>query len=473
MSHTGGIPGTGSSGPNARPLSRRALLGAAAAGATGMVLGGRGLTSSTGSAARRLGAGTRLTAATVRQPGSLPNPSVAPGTESLPEIEHIVVVMMENHSFDNLLGMSGRGDGFPLGPNRLPTAACPDGKGGLVHAFHMPSECMTDGVGNDWNTGHGSYDNGTNLGFVKSSTGESMGYFIEDDIPFTWGLASTFPIADRWFCSLLGQTNPNRRYLYAGTSLGLVNDGLPTELPPNGTIFDSFNKHGITWKNYYSDNPSPLVWLGLGAHADILDRLVKMEEFYKDADAGTLPQFSMLDPNYTIQSEENPQDIQFGEQYLSDVINAVMQGPKWSKTLLIWTYDEWGGWYDHVPPPAAIPPDDIPPDLPPGSLPGGFDLYGFRVPAGVVSPYARRDFVSHTVYDHTSILKTVETKWNLPALTRRDANASDILAMIDLKAKPAFLTPPRLPYPANAATSYRCLATGPGQIPPPSAVTGP
>jgi phospholipase C len=196
-----------------------------------------------------------------------------------------------------------------------------------------------------------------------------------------------------------------------------------------------------------------------------------MEEFYKDAAAGTLPQFSMLEPNYTISSEENPQDIQFGDQYLADVVSAVMQGPKWSKTLMIWTYDEWGGWYDHVPPPAAIPPDDIPPDLPPGSLPGGFDMYGFRVPAGVISPYARRNFVSHTVYDHTSVLKTVETKWNLPALTRRDANAASVLEMIDLKAAPAFLTPPPLPDPANPGTSYNCLATGPGQIPPPSAVT--
>jgi phospholipase C len=103
-------------------------------------------------------------------------------------------------------------------------------------------------------------------------------------------------------------------------------------------------------------------------------------------------------------------------------------------------------------------------------MPGGFDLYGFRVPAGVISPFSKRDFVSHTVYDHTSILKTVETKWNLPALTRRDANARDVLEMVDLKAVPAFLTPPKLPDPANPAGSYTCLATGPGPIPPPSAV---
>ena len=117
--------------------------------------------------------------------------------------------------------------------------------------------------------------------------------------------------------------------------------------------------------------------------------------------------------------------------------------------MLIWTYDEHGGYYDHVPPPAAVPPDDVPPALKPGDPPGGFDRYGFRVPAGVVSPYAKKNFVSHTIYDHTSILKTVEEKWNLPALTRRDANANSLFDMLDLHKKPAFLKPPKLPAAAD------------------------
>jgi len=465
MDHRAGRADTGHEAPPVgAALSRRALLGATAAGAAGLVLG------RPGRATHRLSP-SLLASAAVRQPGSLPNPSVRPGTEHLPEIQNIVVVMMENHSFDNLLGTLGRGDGFPRGHDGRPSSSCPDGQGNLVHAYPMPSDYQTDGVGNDWNTGHRSYDNGTNQGFVMASSGETMGYFTPGDMPFTSGLASTFPIADRWFCSVLAQTDPNRRYLFSGTSLGLIDDSLPSELPPNGTIFDTFNRYRISWKDYYSDNPSPLVYIGLAGQPSITDKFVKMEEFYRDAAAGTLPQFSLLEPNYTVQSEENPQNVQFGDQYLAEVVNAVMQGPQWPKTLMIWTYDEWGGWYDHVPPPAAIPPDDVPPDLPSGSLPGAFDRYGFRVPAGVISPYARPDFVSHRVYDHTSILKTVETKWNLPALTRRDANATDVLAMIDLRSQPAFLKPPRLPAPANPALTYRCLATGPGQIPPPSAVT--
>lgn len=369
-------------------FSRRALLGMAAAGAAGIMLSGRAGAATSAPVSSDRERQAWLSSASIRQPGSLPNPAVAPGTESIPEIRNIVMVMMENHSYDNILGMSGRGDGFPRGADGLPSIALPNGQGEVVHAFHMPSECMTNGVSQNWNVGHHSYDNGTNRGWVEAASGETMGYFLGTDVPFTWGLARTFPIADRWFCSAMCQTDPNRRYLFAGTSLGLIDDSFPTELPPNGTIFDSLNEYGITWKDYYSDAPTALVWIGLAGKASITDKFVKADEFFEDAAAGTLPQFSMLDPNYSIQSEENPQDIQYGDQYLSDVVKAVMSGPQWPHTLLIWTYDEWGGWYDHVVPPAAIPPDDVPPDLPPGYLPGGFDLYGFRVPAGVVSPYA-------------------------------------------------------------------------------------
>jgi phospholipase C len=450
-------------GPGSPRFSRRQLLGAATVGAGGLALGGFG----------RRGPVAAASAAPIRQPGSLPNPAAAAGTDQIPEIEHIVVVMMENHSFDNMLGMSGRGDGFTLGADGRPTVALPDGHGGLVHAFHMPSDCQTGGVSQSWDAGHLSYDGGTNRGFVEATTGEAMGYFLGTDVPYLWGLARTFPLADRWFCSVMAQTDPNRRYLISGTSLGLVDDSYPSALPPNGVIFDTFNRYGITWKEYYSDFPTLGVYLPLLGRPAYEPHLVKMAEFFSDAAAGTLPQFSLLEPNYSTQSEEDPQDVQYGDQYLAAVVNAVMDGPKWPKTLLIWTFDEWGGWYDHVPPPAAVAPDDVPPNLAPGSQPGTFARYGFRVPSGVVSPYARRNHVSHTVYDHTSILKTVETKWNLPALTRRDANARSVLDMVDLTAAPAFLTPPALPDPANPALSYRCLSTGPGAIPPPSAVSGP
>ncbi|HVA08419.1 MAG TPA: alkaline phosphatase family protein, partial [Acidimicrobiales bacterium] len=128
-------------------------------------------------------------------------------------------------------------------------------------------------------------------------------------------------------------------------------------------------------------------------------------------------------------------------------------------------------YYDHVPPPAAIPPDDIPPALQPGDPPGGFDRYGFRVPSGVVSPFAKENHVAHTIYDHTSILKTVEEKWNLPALTRRDANANSLFDMLDFHKKPAFMRPPNLPAAADPTAKAECLRTGAGTIPPPSTIS--
>ena len=139
-----------------------------------------------------------------------------------------------------------------------------------------------------------------------------------------------------------------------------------------------------------------------------------------------------------------------------------MASPAWSKTVLVWCYDEHGGYYDHVPPPAAVPPDDVPPKLLPGDVPGGYDRYGFRVPAAVVSPWARKGYVSSVVHDHTSILKLVETKFNLPALTARDAGADDLLDCLDLGGTPPFLTPPTLPAPLNReGTAPLCTGAGP------------
>jgi phospholipase C len=271
---------------------------------------------------------------------------------------------------------------------------------------------------------------------------------------------------------VLGQTYPNRRYLMAATSLGQVGDTYTTALPPNGTIFDSLDRYGITWKNYYSNLPSSWSFIGLASLPSNKAGLAHISDFYTDCASGNLPSFSLVDPDFNMSSEENPQDVQYGDVFLSKVVDAVTSGPKWAKTLLIWNYDEHGGYYDHVPPPPAVIPDDVAPMLTTGQVPGAFDRLGFRVPAGVVSPYARPNHVSHTVYDHTSVLRTVEIKWNLPALTRRDANATDVLAMVDLQSSPAFLHPPPLPAPANPVDDIACLTTGPGTIPPPSAVSG-
>jgi len=405
--------------------------------------------------------------------GSRPFPSLPVGKDMLPEIEHIVVLMLENHSFDNVLGMLGRGDGYDLDDQGNPTATNPY-HGQVLHAFHMPTPCqLANAPSNSWNAGHLAYDGGTCLGFADSSSGPvSMGYYDATDLPFTYGLAGTFPINDRYFCSVMAQTFPNRRFLISGTALGIVEDTLPTALPRRGVIFQELSKHGISWRDYHATLPTLSMYLPLAQDPSLRSNLAGVDQFFTDARKGTLPALSLIDPNFDQDSEENPQDIQYGDVFLAQVVNALMASPLWEKVLFIWTYDEHGGYFDHVPPPVAVTPDGIRPDITvPPDQPGGYDRYGFRVPMGVVSPFAKRDYVSHVVSDHTSILKLVETKWNLPALTRRDANASNLLDMVDLKGPPAFLHPPALPGPADPSLRAQCLATGAGTIPPPSALT--
>ena len=455
------------------------------------------------------------------QPGERPDPARPAGAESLPEIKHIVVLMMENHSFDNYLGtMTGRGEGLPLGPDGLPTAENPDKDGKPVRSYHFGStRQVKDNPCQSWQATHLGWNEGRMDGFVtatevvepEADPGVTMGYWTEQDLPFYHGLARTFPVLDRWFSSCLGPTFPNRRFLIAGTANGLVDD-LPLHLldyPRAGTIFDSLTKHGVSWANYHplpGDHSSRLghfaryrrraarrrlAWLtsGLKNVADMDKDIVftadlfpigiarhmlhvkGMDAFCEDAANGTLPAVSIVDPAFDDYSEENPQDIRKGESYASDVIRRVMAGKGWPNTLLIWTYDEHGGYYDHVPPPGAAPPDDIEgramthrgpllrlahrllfpanaKDAENDEGPMSYDRYGVRVPAVVISPYARKDCVVSDVFDHTSVLKLIEEKWNLPALTKRDAAARSPMAALDFSSPPAFLTPPELPEPA-------------------------
>ena len=420
---------------------------------------------------------------TLRAPGSRPFPSLAAGTDTLPGIEHIVVLMMENHSYDNILGMLGRGDGFTLGPDGLPTATNPYANGDVQHAFHMPTTCQNSTVTQEWSSSHIQYDNGKLDGFVITSQAESMGYWTGADLPFTYSLANAFPVGDRWFCSVLGQTDPNRRYLIAGTSAGMTDDGGVSiinlaEPAPRGTIFNLLDAHGISWENYVYSYPTGAT-PELYAVNDVITEALHhkaLSSFFTDAASGRLPAFSLLDPDYTTQSQEDPQNIVVGEALIAQVVSALGASPLWKSTLLILIYDEHGGYYDHVPPPAAIPPDSIGPLVQPGdSTYDGFARYGFRVPSVIVSPYAKPGYVTSVVHDHASVLATVERKWNLPALTYRDANANDVTDFLDLSAlaagTPTFPALPALAAPGDTAAALACSTSGPGVIPPPGSVT--
>jgi phospholipase C len=409
--------------------------------------------------------------APLRTPNSRPYPNRPEGTpDPAMPIDHVVVVMMENHSFDNYLGwLPQRGqplaDGFRFDGAGKVLDTNPT-KGGVVRAFRMPSECQMESEPNQsWSPTHKAIAGGAMTGFVDASGDVAMGYWDDRDLPFYYSLAKTFALANRWFSSAPCQTYPNRRYLMAGTSFGLVRTVVPgpnDAPPPNGTIFDRLNAHGISWTNYFTDLPQvaiiPSVPLNNPTH------LASIAQFYVDAAAGALPAVSFVDPDFGLadvigglvpgqpipsniraqgEDEENPQNILFGQAFVARVVNAVINSPAWPRTLLVWLYDEHGGYYDHVPPPTAIAPDNIPPTLAPGDVPGGFDLYGVRVPAVVVSPWARPASVSSVVHDHTSVLAFIERKWNLPAMTYRDANAASLDDFLDL-SRPRLLEPPAL-----------------------------
>ena len=278
-----------------------------------------------------------------------------------------------------------------------------------------------------------------------------MGHFTGEQLPFYYSLAKEFPIGDRYFCSVMAQTYPNRRFLIAATALGDVAtnaSGISSKDAPNGTIFDRLDSHGITWRDYYPDVPTAALFLPEFTQNQTDGRMAHIEQFFTDAAVGNLPHFALVDP-YTDYSEEDG-DISIGEAYAARIIEAVLTSPNWSHTVMFLVYDEHGGWYDHVPPRPAVRPDDVPPEImSPPHQPGGYDYTGFRVPCVVISPFAKRNFVSHVVHDHTSLLKFVETKWNLPTMTYRDANALDMMEFFDFSGHPPFLEPPKLKAPLN------------------------
>jgi len=451
-------PSIPSSSPADTHLTRRTLLRGAAGGAALLATGG-------------LPAWARpvMSAAGLRRPGSRPFPHLPAGHPCMPEIEHIVVLIMENHSFDNLLGMvpyevPGRAnvDGLTRKHGKFLNANR-DATGQPVYAEHAESPCQLHGLpGQDWNRSHISWDNGRNDGFVRASGPIAMRFWDQSDLPFTYSLAKHFPIGERFFCSTLCQTYPNRRFFFTGTASGTIaTNGVTFTTPAaNGTIFDRLDAHKINWGIYYDNAPSALIVPGVIKPPGRIARLHQFPKFFTDVAAGRLPQFAFLDPQYDTTSEENPQDIQVGERFIAQVVRALMRAPTWKSTALFITYDEHGGYYDHVPPPRAIKPDSIPPMLVPGDLPGAYDRYGFRVPLIVVSPWARAGYVSRVTQDLTSITAFIERKWNLPAMTFRDANADPMTDYFDLSS-PTFMKPPRLAAPPSLAPGLvKCHAQG-------------
>lgn len=333
------------------------------------------------------------------------------------KIEHIVVVMMENRSFDHLLGWLPGANGRQAGLSYLDS-------GGHTHPTHHLTTyvgCFHPDPDHSYAGGRTEYDNGKMDGWLRAGDNDSfsIGYYEEGDLPFYAGLARNFTTLDNYFPSILSSTFPNRVFQFAAQTDRLSNSLDLSTLP---TIWDHLAAASVSHKYYYSNVPFLSLWgvkyLGISAMFD---------DFLADAAAGTLPAVSFLDPRYTILddgtgNDDHPHaDLHSGEHFLGQVYRALTAGPGWKNTVLIINRDEWGGFYDTVTPPRVIAPNDVDNDLIHGRA-----LLGCRVPVFVVSPFSRGNpatpRINSFLYDHTSVLKLIEWRYNLPPLSKRDAS---------------------------------------------------
>jgi phospholipase C len=381
-------------------------------------------------------------------------PVTVAGHSGLANLRHIVVLIQENHSFDNYFGLlqqyrTAKGYADPVDGLDLNLALL-NAAGQAIQPYHLRTMCTED-LGKWWDPLHLDVNNGTMDLFLQETArfagssldpngNRAIGYYNSADLPYYYELASQFSTSDRFFASVLAPTVPNRMYLFAGTSFGNVNSVLA---PAGGwtqpTIFDRLDAAGISWRYYVQDTVNFLnQWSTYQRDAN---KVFPITQYYTDVASNALPQMAFIERSGGL--DEHPvNNIQRGAANTARLINALMNSPSWLSSAFILTYDEAGGYYDHVIPPPMIKPDRI---APRGiSQPGDFGRTGQRVPLLVVSPWSRPHYVSHVWRDHTSILRLIEDTFGVPALTARDAAADNMIEMFDFTA-PAFATPPPLP----------------------------
>ena len=410
-------------------------------------------------------------------------------------LNHIVWIMQENRAFDGYFGKLNdyrTAQGLGADVDGIPAAGfsnvAPGGQ--MIPSFHYQTMCI-EGTTPSWNGSHydvytkdGSLDIGMNDGFVNQAAGFSsfngffdqkgvraMGYYTDADLPYYYFMATKFATSDRFFSPAPTGTPPNRLYALGGSSYGYTKQPNTTFTQRN--IFQNLEDAGISWKIYYTDvdsNGQPLtrIWSWWNWAQFHQDKVVPMSQYFTDLQNGTLPQVALLESGYESGRDEHPggtingqpntgTHVQVGAHYISTLINALMQSSSWKDSVFFFTFDEGGGMFDHVTPPFnAVQPDGIKPvDFTSSSVPGDFTRYGFRLPFFVASPFAKKGYVSHTPADSTAILKFIEERFNLPALTKRDAAQPDMREFFDFN-NPPWLTPPaNVPtQPTTGACNY-------------------
>lgn len=446
-------------------------------------------------------------------PTPVPPPPPGPGTPptlgDISKINHIVFMAQENRSFDHYFGhlnayraLQGLGadvDGTPAAVSN------PADDGSQIAPFHLQTVCI-ENTSAAWATSHINFNRfslssntPTMDGFVVEGAAAAkgqgssdvigkrvMGFYTQDELPSYYFLATQFATSDRWFAPAPTETQPNRMYLVAATSVGHAH--APTNTVSAPTIFDLLDQKGVSWKIYYVD---PTIDSELSFFTGFMskhrDKFFPISQYMVDVANGNLPSVAFIDPGFQVGSDEHPgtgNNIQRGSSFIVSLVKALMQSPSWKDSTFILTFDEHGGMFDHVasrvngqpifamtqpstgqpatlgmysgdavsqvvPSPDGIPPQDLF-TSPPADPAGDFDRNGFRLPFIVISPFSKAHYVSHTPADNTSILKFIEDRFGLPSLNKRDAAGINFAEFFETN-NPAWLTPPTVPdQPTNA-----------------------
>ncbi len=381
----------------------------------------------------------------------------APRNKRLPKpqrsgIEHIVLVMMENRSFDHFLGWLPGANGRQAGLSYTDAA-------GVSHPTYPLAPdyqgCAHPDPDHTYAGARIEYDNGACDGWLRAGQNDvyAIGYYTQSDLAFLGNAAPAWTACDNYFAALLGPTFPNRIYQHAAQTDRLDDTLLPISTLP--TIWDRLADHSLSGRYYFSDVPIVGFW---GTKYLSISHLVT--DFFADCAAGTLPHVAYVDPFFLgeaegLSNDDHPHaDIRNGEAFLNSIYEAVTTSPNWPNTVLVINFDEWGGFFEHVPPALApIPSTD--------AALGSDGRRGFRVPALVVSPWSPRGGIAQGLYDHTSVLRMIEWRWHLRPLTVRDATANNLAEVLDFAH--ADLRAPQFPVPPGPFVSP-CLPSNPDTL---------
>ena len=349
-------------------------------------------------------------------------PPAHPGRAGAPAsapIQKIVVVLQENHTFDNYFGTYPGADGTLGKPICLPNSA---GATACTKPYRNPSPVPVS-LSHTWQSAHASYDGGKMDAFVYAEGNPgTMAYFDRTILPRYWAIADQYVLCQRYFTSAMTESAPNHLFLVAGTAGGLRDDTVPATLafPP---VFAGLDQAKASWKVYgFTSWYKSFGYIQKTAGAAA--KFASGTEFAQDIKDGTLADVSWVigAPGGT---EHPPEDVRVGQNSVADgIVNAIGSSPYWSSVAIFVTWDDYGGFYDHVAPPQV-----------------DSEGYGFRVPCLVVSPYARKGFLDPTVNDHTSILKFIEQRYGLASLSTRDAAANGLGEAFDFSSAPRPFVP--------------------------------